>query len=205
MGIDREDQLKHRELDRQTRIQRIKGEAERRKEMRIHVKQQNEQRYRASILPWSQREIAEGLGVSCQREEIRRLSTTGERLRVSQLLIVLCSKPNNWPRQRTILGTDSSDNYAYLIELLSTSNRNKKDLTFIYKRRKKLFLPLARRFCWLFLHETSIVYVNKLSDFSDALTNWQWDRLLAAQFSPNNDESHLKQWTLTRQLSMFVL
>ena len=51
MGIDREDQLKHRELDRQTRIQRIKREAERRKEMRIHVKQQNEQRYRASILP----------------------------------------------------------------------------------------------------------------------------------------------------------
>lgn len=51
MGLDREDQLRQREMERQARIDKIKNTAERRKEMRIHVKQQNEQKYRASILP----------------------------------------------------------------------------------------------------------------------------------------------------------
>jgi len=51
MGLDREDQLKQREMERQARIDKIKNTAERRKEMKIHVKQQNEQKYRASILP----------------------------------------------------------------------------------------------------------------------------------------------------------
>ncbi|KAJ7333601.1 hypothetical protein OS493_017143 [Desmophyllum pertusum] len=51
VGLDREEQLKQREVDRQTRIEKTKHTAERRKDMRIHVKQQNEQKYRASILP----------------------------------------------------------------------------------------------------------------------------------------------------------
>ena len=49
--MEREEQMKQRELDRQSRIDKIKSTAEQRKEMRIHVKQQNEQKYRASILP----------------------------------------------------------------------------------------------------------------------------------------------------------
>jgi len=48
---ERDEQMKQREDDRQRRIDKIKNTAERRKEMRIHVKQQNEQKYRASILP----------------------------------------------------------------------------------------------------------------------------------------------------------
>lgn len=51
MGEEREEQLKQREMERQMKLDKIKSTAERRKEMRIHVKQQNEQKYRASILP----------------------------------------------------------------------------------------------------------------------------------------------------------
>lgn len=51
MGAVREEQMKQREVERQERLDKIKNTAERRKEMRIHVKQQNEQKYRASILP----------------------------------------------------------------------------------------------------------------------------------------------------------
>lgn len=51
MGQNREDQLKQREVERQAKIDKIKSTAEQRKEMRIHVKQQNEQKYRAIILP----------------------------------------------------------------------------------------------------------------------------------------------------------
>ena len=51
MGAAREEQMKQREVERQARLDKIKNTAERRKEMRIHVKQQNEQKYRASILP----------------------------------------------------------------------------------------------------------------------------------------------------------
>lgn len=43
--------MKLREIDRQTRTDKMKNTAEQRKEMRIHIKQQNEQKYRASILP----------------------------------------------------------------------------------------------------------------------------------------------------------
>jgi len=51
MGQNKEDQLKQREMERQARVDKIKNNAERRKELRIHVKQQNEQKYRTSILP----------------------------------------------------------------------------------------------------------------------------------------------------------
>lgn len=51
MEQERDEQMKQREMDRQTRIDKIKSTAERRKELRIHVKQQTEQKYRASILP----------------------------------------------------------------------------------------------------------------------------------------------------------
>lgn len=51
MGEEREEQMKQREMERQMKLDKIKSTAERRKEMRILVKQQNEQKYRASILP----------------------------------------------------------------------------------------------------------------------------------------------------------
>ena len=51
MGEEREEQMKQREMERQMKLDKIKSTAERRKEMRIHVKQQNEQKYRATILP----------------------------------------------------------------------------------------------------------------------------------------------------------
>lgn len=51
MGEEREEQMKQREMERQMKLDKIKSTAERRKKMRIHVKQQNEQKYRASILP----------------------------------------------------------------------------------------------------------------------------------------------------------
>lgn len=51
MENGREEKMKQREIDRQSKLDKIKNTAERRKEMRIHIKQQNEQKYRASILP----------------------------------------------------------------------------------------------------------------------------------------------------------
>ena len=48
---NRETRLKDRENARQTRFNTIKRDIDKQKELRIHVKRQNEQRYRASILP----------------------------------------------------------------------------------------------------------------------------------------------------------
>ena len=47
----REARLRSQEHARQATRDKIKTDAERKKEMRIHVKQQKEQTYRASILP----------------------------------------------------------------------------------------------------------------------------------------------------------
>ena len=48
---NRESRLRDQERSRQTQSDKHKTDAERRKELRIHIKQQNQQTYRASILP----------------------------------------------------------------------------------------------------------------------------------------------------------
>ena len=47
----RKTHLKERENAKQTLLDSIKRDTDRQKEMRIHIKKQNQQKYRASILP----------------------------------------------------------------------------------------------------------------------------------------------------------